>query len=310
MKTLFVRIAPQAGPEKFFSCGIEFSRAWKAVNDLDNATVARLKIEQMLETSETQPAGYTPAGTPVSGGDTSAVNGGEVLGGFGGGKTVTGSGIPMVLPSSGSVGTNGALTLTTPLVHTYANAYMYFPAGAVFAGSPAGMYYVKMAGGAVGTIYNNVYVGGKPSIPAVPAPIVAAAPGAYTQTTNFDVTLISSVLPGGNLGPSGTFACYPMVSANNSANSKTFKLFVNNVAVMAQGMTAVATEMRPFRMANQGVENSQMTSTFIGLVASASVMVPRAIDTSVANGILYTASLANALDHVTLCSYQEETSFF
>lgn len=79
MKTLFVRIAPQAGPEKFFSCGIEFSRAWKAVNDLDNATVARLKIEQMLETSETQPAGYTPAETPVSGGDTSVVNGEGVL---------------------------------------------------------------------------------------------------------------------------------------------------------------------------------------------------------------------------------------
>lgn len=63
MKTLFVRIAPKAGPEKFFRCGMEFSRTWTAVNDLDKATVERLETEQMLETSDAQPAGYTPAET-------------------------------------------------------------------------------------------------------------------------------------------------------------------------------------------------------------------------------------------------------
>lgn len=225
-------------------------------------------------------------------------------------QTINGSSIPMVLPSSGSVGTNGALTLTTGLIHTYANAYMYFPSGAVFSGSAAGMYFVKMVGGSNGTIYNNVYSGGKPSIPAVPTPIVAAGPGAYTQTTGVDVTLISSVLSGGKLGPSGTFSCYPMVSINNSANAKTFKLFIDGVAMMQQSATTVATEMRPFRMANQGVENSQMTSTFIGLSASSSAMVPRSVDTSVDKSILYTASLTNAIDHVTMCSYQEETAFF
>lgn len=60
-KTLFVRILPKASPEKFFRCGIEFSREWKPVNDPDKATFDRLESEQMLETSKTVPEGYTPA---------------------------------------------------------------------------------------------------------------------------------------------------------------------------------------------------------------------------------------------------------
>lgn len=63
MKTLFVRILPKAGPEKFFRCGIEFSREWKPVLDLDKATTERLEAEQMLETSQTVPEDYTPAET-------------------------------------------------------------------------------------------------------------------------------------------------------------------------------------------------------------------------------------------------------
>lgn len=62
-KTLFVRILPKAGLQKFFRCGMEFSREWTPVNDLDKATVKRLEAEQMLETSWTEPEGYTPAET-------------------------------------------------------------------------------------------------------------------------------------------------------------------------------------------------------------------------------------------------------
>ncbi len=63
MKTLFVRIAPKSGPEKFFRCGMEFSQAWQRV-DVDAATAARLQAEQMLDVTEEQPEGYeAPADT-------------------------------------------------------------------------------------------------------------------------------------------------------------------------------------------------------------------------------------------------------
>lgn len=57
MKTLFVRITPKAGPEKFFRCGIEFTRSWCCV-DVDNATGERLHGEQMLEVTETEPEDF------------------------------------------------------------------------------------------------------------------------------------------------------------------------------------------------------------------------------------------------------------
>lgn len=56
--TLFARIHLKTGGEKFFRCGIEFSREWKKLIDVDAATAKRLKEEQMLEVSETKPADY------------------------------------------------------------------------------------------------------------------------------------------------------------------------------------------------------------------------------------------------------------
>jgi hypothetical protein len=56
-KTLFIRIQPsQKSVERFFRCGIEFTKAWLSVTDVDTATAQRLEEEQMLEVSETRPA--------------------------------------------------------------------------------------------------------------------------------------------------------------------------------------------------------------------------------------------------------------
>lgn len=56
--TLFARIHLKTGSEKFFRCGIEFSREWKKLTDVDAATAKRLKEEQMLDVVEEQPADY------------------------------------------------------------------------------------------------------------------------------------------------------------------------------------------------------------------------------------------------------------
>lgn len=56
MKTLYVRIVATAALSRFFRCGIEFGKDWKAVSDLDDATAQRLEEEQMLEVTETRPA--------------------------------------------------------------------------------------------------------------------------------------------------------------------------------------------------------------------------------------------------------------
>lgn len=57
MKTLYVRIQTKTGAEKFYRCGIAFSRAWQKV-EVDAATAKRLEEEQMLEVSADVPADY------------------------------------------------------------------------------------------------------------------------------------------------------------------------------------------------------------------------------------------------------------
>ena len=56
MKTLYVRIQKKQGAARFFRCGIEFTKAWKTLYEVDEATAKRLEEEQMLEVSETKPA--------------------------------------------------------------------------------------------------------------------------------------------------------------------------------------------------------------------------------------------------------------
>ncbi len=57
MKKIFVRVHLKSGQEKFFRCGMGFTREWEPV-EVDAATEKRLKEEQMLEVSETEPEGY------------------------------------------------------------------------------------------------------------------------------------------------------------------------------------------------------------------------------------------------------------
>lgn len=59
MNTLYVRIHPKRGVARFFRCGTWFTQAWQKLIDLDSATAKRLRTEQMLEVSATEPEGFT-----------------------------------------------------------------------------------------------------------------------------------------------------------------------------------------------------------------------------------------------------------
>lgn len=135
-------------------------------------------------------------------------------------------GVPLVLPSSGSIGNNGALTLTTALPYAYPAAFMYFPASAIVSGSAAGWYYVAMSTTLLGTIYNDVYVSGKPVVPSSPVTFSTTGPGAYTQTTGGAITSLNFTVPGGALGKSGELTITKMGACTNNANSKIVETFL------------------------------------------------------------------------------------
>jgi hypothetical protein len=165
-----------------------------------------------------------------------------------------GLGISIILPASGSIANNGALTLGTALTTTYSVAntggcYMYFATDTIAVGVPAGLYYVVMSSTTVGTIYNNTYTSNVPIAPVSPTPFVTTGPGAYTQTTS-EVTLITPTIPGGLMGKNGRLTSSGLMVAPANTNSKTVKLKSGAIAI------------RTYAAANSGSNSFDLFESF------------------------------------------------
>lgn len=145
--------------------------------------------------------------------------------------------VPFIYGDSGNVAANGADTLGTALPVAYPNAYKWYPAGAVFAGSVAGWYFIQMSSTTAATVFNNVYTSGQPTIPAVPTPIVAAGPGAYTATTGA-TTAVTFPVNGTMVGANGgVLNLTAMVAVNNSAGNKIPLLSIGGVTLLTSTLT-------------------------------------------------------------------------
>lgn len=215
-------------------------------------------------------------------------------------NTVASSGIPLILPSSGTIGNNGALSGITALQQTYTSGYAYFPANAIAAGVAAGMYYVVMSSTTAGTIYNNTYTSGMPTIPAVPTPFVTTGPGLYTQTTAVAIPLCTITIPGGSMGLNGTLRIITMLSNAGSINAKTQVWTFGGVTIqsVAQATAAnIATEWNNW-IQNCGAQNVQTFSAVgqAGFGVSTAPNVRAAVDTSVNQNLVFTCTLAAAAD--------------
>lgn len=209
-------------------------------------------------------------------------------------------GLPMILPSSGSIGNNGALSGITALPAAYTSCYMYFPAGAIYSGSVAGMYYVVMSSTTAGTIYADTYSSGVPAIPETPTPIVATGPGAYTQTTGTNLTLYQQTIAGGVMGVNGALFVYPMFAHPNNANQKIESVWHGDNVVAGWFNTTTVNEMRPVMIRNQGAANKQVTSATVGLTSSITAPTYFATNTAIDNVVKCTGRLIVATDYIVL----------
>jgi hypothetical protein len=182
------------------------------------------------------------------------------------------SAIPMILPSSGTMGANGALTGLTALPYSAfpQPCFMYFPAGKVFSGSPAGMYYAILTSATAATVYNNRYTSGLPqdAIPGVLTPVVDAGPGAYTQTTGSLISLATITIPGGVMGPHGLFAMDYWTTQSNNANAKVGNTSFDGSGGSTSAPTSTAGNKYEFRIHNRGSVSSQVMSGSAGACSS------------------------------------------
>lgn len=212
--------------------------------------------------------------------------------------------VPMILPSSGSIGNNGALTGLTALPTTYPAAYMYFPADAIAAGVPAGLYYVVMSSTTAGTIYNNTYTSGSPVVPASPTAFATTGPGAYTQTTGADVSLFTATVPANLMGLYGGVRSHAQATSNNSVGVKTVRMFLGGTggSNYATGTNTTNVTLTDFRtILNKGVTNRQSATSsaasWSGLGSIGGSVASSSIDTTAATTLVYTAQLATATDY-------------
>lgn len=201
---------------------------------------------------------------------------------------------PVGIAPSGSVGANGALTLGTALNVIYSGGiFLHFPAGAVFSGSAAGLYYCVMSSTTVGTVYNNVG-SGVPSAPTAPTPIVDAGPGAYTAPTGADITLITApAISAGVFGLSGGFKAEVIGSNNNSASGKTTRFKLNSVNIGGATTSTSTNNSQSITFQNGGAANRNVVffqnfgASAIGQARSATT-----VDTSAAMTLVVAAQLA------------------
>lgn len=220
------------------------------------------------------------------------------------------SGVLMVLPSSGSVGNNGALSGLTAFPAALGDAFLYFPASALYAGSVAGFYYTILSSTTGGTVYNDRWQGGLPTYPSNPTPIVATGPGAYTQATNVDITAASFVVPGGALGPNGSLFVYPNIGANNTGGTKAWTVKYANNTLIGKSNTTATMDNTPVTMRNAGRIDRQVSTAFTGFNANSGAnFITTSVDSSLDQEVIITLKILTATDYTFLRGFDAVLSF-
>lgn len=216
--------------------------------------------------------------------------------------------LPLVIPSSGTMGNNGALTTTTAVPFAYPRAYVYLPSGAIATGSTAGWYYAVFSSTTAATVYNNVYTPGAgttPTIPTSPTPFVTTGPGAYTQSVSQIGAFVYQV-PANMLGPTGTLRVKASFACDSSANSKVGTFYFGGStlgSVVGMGTSGVVSAGAAFDLINESSTGVQTLAgangTFI-TGTSTGAMPNLAIDTTANQNLLIDLQVANAADDIVL----------
>lgn len=207
--------------------------------------------------------------------------------------------IPCVIANSGTVATNGTVTLGTALPLTYSDGvWLYLPAGAVVGGS-AGWYYAVMSSTTVGQVYTN-YIATMQS-PHIPA-LLSAAVGsnsAYTGVTT-QVTMGSVQIPANTLGAQGSVRYKATLSYNNSAGAKTARVDFGGSTVLSVAPTTTVSISVDKTVHNRTTAKQIIQAAADVQAASATAVTTLAVDTTADVTVGITGQLATATDHLIL----------
>lgn len=258
----------------------------------DQVTVANLTAGRTVATQKVTQGGYS---TPYN---------------------LVNCGIPMVLPSSGTVGNNGALSGITaiPTGIIYPHAYVYMPANAISAGSAAGYYYAQFSSTTAATLYNNVYTSGTPTVPSTPTAFVTTGPGAYTQNTAAETVAITVTIPGNTLGINGSINTISSFSCTNNANTKILRVALDSTSnqIFAANVTSTAYlkifgDLVAMGVTNRQIAGANMTGAQAGLgtgTINPGIGPFLSLDMTVSHNLIFYIRNSNAADTSVLTMAQ------
>ena len=150
--------------------------------------------------------------------------------------------IPVIIPNSSTVATNGSITLTA-LPDTYAlGAWVYLPAGAIVGGA-AGFYWTVFSSTTEGIVKTN-YVDPSATefLPYVPTGTLTTAVGsnsAYITPTGPDVALINITLPANTVSVGSVLKAFCRVTCSMAVGTKTVKHLLGTTTIGYQTFTGV-----------------------------------------------------------------------
>lgn len=148
------------------------------------------------------------------------------------------TGIPVIIANSGTIATNGTVTLGTALPLTYPQAWVYFPASAVVGGA-AGFYFVAFSSTTVGQVYTAFQATmTAPKAPSVLVNAVGSNSG-YTGATGADIQLGAVTVPANAMGSDGALRYHGFFSHNSTAGNKIEKIKFGSGTVVS--VTATTT---------------------------------------------------------------------
>lgn len=209
-------------------------------------------------------------------------------------------GIPLLAPGSFTMGNNGAITLGTALGTQWPSVYIYIQAGDIAAGVPAaaGWYYATFTGSAtVGTVFNNTYTTGMPTVPAAPTAFVSTGPGARAGDTGLE-TAIQVTIP--VLSTNSVILTSFATQETNNANAKTITLTLGGTTFHTLLATSVTRLGGTLQITNTGATNKQISqyNNFTSGTGAAEAL--GTIDTSTTTTLAYKLQRATATDNLLL----------
>lgn len=211
--------------------------------------------------------------------------------------------IPTIIANSGTVATNGTVTLGTALQLTYPQAWLYLPASAVVGGA-AGWYYAIMSSTTVGQVYTAYQATMTQPLALDPTKLTAAvgSNSAYTGVTTA-VQMAAAVVPAGIMGTQGAVRMTGYWAHNSTAGAKVGGILFGGSTVLTSSQTTTLGINLQKTVHNRAADKQIIRVAVDNQIAQSVAPTLLSIDTTADVTASLTGSIAVATDTMVLESF-------